>query len=190
MTATSRTGIALVAGLLTVAPLAMGCSATAPNLAEEGLVTVVMLPTDGMQVRKAGVYQRADVTVVSGRLAGRGRLYRYREGHVDVAVYSRAGEELQRASAAPKPRSPASRRRRLGHTFAMSLPGIVPHGSVVRVSFHEGYTDEEDEVYDCGDNKALAEVAHETEDGDSRRAVGHARLLTGSGNPRPPQTKG
>ena len=56
--------------------------------------------------------------------------------HVDVVVYSRAGEELQGASAVPKRGSPASRRRRSGHTFVLPLPGILPQGSVVRVVFH------------------------------------------------------
>lgn len=146
--------VALVVGLGAAALFTSGCAAAARDMVKEGRAAVVVIPTDGVYISKAGVYQRGNETVISGRLRTQRGTSWDKEDHMDAAAYSPDGELVAQVSAAPNPPVDLRHRGHVRREFVLHLPGELPAGVTVRLAYHKGTTSEAAFV-SCGGNTAL-----------------------------------
>lgn len=142
---------------------ATGCAATGTNLLAGGGASVVTVdqptPLTGTKVVQAG-----DELVISGnvnrRMLG---VSSTNPGHVDVVVYDAGGTVLAKASRMVRFSvfTAKNQTRTLAPQagFSFSFPVKASEGTQVRLAFHQTTPFSWSNVFDCGDNRAAAQVS-------------------------------
>ena len=142
---------------------ATGCASTGTNLLNSGGASVVTVdqptPLAGTQVVQAG-----DELVISGdvkrRVLGTASA---NPGHVDVVVYDARGAVLAKASHMVRFSvfTAKNQTRTLAPQagFSFRFPVKASEGTQVRLAFHETTPFSWSNLFDCGDNRAAAQVS-------------------------------
>ena len=124
-------------GFVFVALVVSGCvSGERVNLVSNGTVTLERVPTKGLYVSSAEVFQKGEDVIVSGRVTCRNRNQSSVMGHIDITLLSSDGKVIKQtySSHAPK-RIPNT--RNMSASFTKSLGVMPPKNSIIRVKYHK-----------------------------------------------------
>jgi len=104
------------------------------NLVKEGVVLVEYVPSKGVYVSKAYVYQYGDELVISGKVRRPYGSFAV-TGHVDIEMLDPEGTTFKKTTATHTPRIVRTKGPR-DMSFTMRLPMILPKGATVRLGYH------------------------------------------------------
>ena len=110
------------------------CASNQVNLVENGTVSLEFVPSKGIYVSKAYVYQDGNEFVISGKVKrpyGRS----FVTGHVYIEMIDPEGTTFKKTTATHIPRI-VRRKGARDASFTVRLPIIIPKGATVRLGYH------------------------------------------------------
>ncbi len=113
------------------------------NLVKEGAVLVEYVPSKGVYVSKAYVYQYGDELVISGKVRRPYGSFAV-TGHVDIEMLDPEGTTSKKTTATHIPRI-VRRKGPRDASFTVRLPIILPKGATVRLGYHSSL----DKAFNC-----------------------------------------
>ena len=143
--------------IVSISMTGFGCATNGVNLIKNGTVTLERIPSKGYYVSHLEVYQNGNELVLHGNVKRRAHSYAV-NGHVDIAIVSPDGDNLEEISTHHTPRIIPSRlmRKRRAY-FYVSMSTVPPVGSIVRVAYH-GDSGPYCKTFSCGENMAASEA--------------------------------
>ncbi|MHC4624649.1 MAG: hypothetical protein ACYS4W_12190 [Planctomycetota bacterium] len=127
--------VAIVLGMLTAA--ISGCATNRIDLVDEGLVTVETVPSKGVRILWADVYQDGEDMVVCGVVQRRSDTSYPIRAHVDITVLSPEGTVLQETRTCNIYVARRLAGKGMNWTcFRARLPGTPAEGSRVHMAVH------------------------------------------------------
>jgi hypothetical protein len=104
------------------------------NLVENGTASLEFVPSKGIYVSKAYVYQDGDDLVITGKVKRHSGSLSV-TGHVDIVILDPKGTTLKKVAVSHVPRI-VRRQGASDASFSARLPIIPPKGATVRLGFH------------------------------------------------------
>lgn len=151
----------LVVGV--VALFATGCAATGTNLVAAGTVSSVKSQAADAVFYDVKALQVTNDLVVSGAIKTTTPFTTPPTGHVDVAVLDAQGAVLAKASYLVRHWVLLTKASQLSSSrpprFTFSFPMTPTTGTQVRLALHKDTPFSWSNLFDCGDNRAAAQVS-------------------------------